>query len=656
MALASPETGQGHVTGRICSGRNGRCGGQPDAGEKSRLVLLLDAISRVRVMENPMKSWHCRSSLYRLPVTAATLFISAPASADEPPTKLPDLTVVTASRAEQAMTDTLASVSVITRDDIRLSVAEDLPELLRLQAGVDVVRAGPAGAQTSVFLRGGNSDHVLVLVDGLRVASPHTGALAWELLPLAAIERIEIVRGPRAVLYGSDAMSGVIQIFTRQPDTATARATTGSFGTFEAEAGVGVKSERGHHSIHAAYRRTDGFSAQNPGGFSYHPDDDGMEMSSGGASGEIGLASGSLQYRVLASSTETEFDQGESEAKQGLASLSWSDNVSEYWTYQLQAGYFDDRIDTDFGFFTSGFESRRIELGWQNQLVTRAGRLAFGLDIIDETGEAANTYEVNRDNRAGYLNWAEEFDHIHLELGGRLDDNSQFGSEFTWQAAAGIRSFGTGRLAVQLGTAFRAPDFGELYSPGFGGLFAGNPSLRPEQSRGMELNWRQDIGNTLRYSLAVFRNEVEDLIAFSGENFRAININQADLTGLEFELLARTTHWSIRANATLQRTRDGSTGQSLLRRPDRKAALILDRHFEDGGWLGLEVFASGQRRDVGGLELPGYAIASLRGGWQLNRAMVLQLRLENLLDKAYEPASGFNAAGRSAFLSIDWRG
>jgi vitamin B12 transporter len=607
-------------------------------------------------MENPMKSWHCRRGLYLLPVTAAFLFTPLLTNADEAPARLPDLTVVTADRSEQALTDTLASVSVITRDDIRLSVAEDLPELLRLQAGVDVVRAGPAGAQTSVFLRGGNSDHVLVLVDGLRVASPHTGAFAWELLPLSAIERIEIVRGPRAVLYGSDAMSGVIQIFTRELDTAIARATIGSFGTFEGEAGFGVKSERGRHSIHAAYRRTDGFSAQNSDGFSYHPDDDGMEMGSGGFSGEVGLASGSLQYRLLASSTETEFDQGDSEAKQGLASLSWSDRVSERWTYQLQAGYFDDRIDTDFGFFTSGFESRRIELGWQNQLVTPVGHLGFGLDAIDETGEAMDTYDVNRDNRAGYLNWAEDFGDVRLELGGRLDDNSQFGSEFTWQVAMGIRSFDTGRLALQLGTAFRAPDFGELYSPGFGGLFAGNPKLRPEQSRGFELNWSHDVGDTFRYSVAAYRNEVEDLIAFSGMNFQAININQADLTGVEIELLARTTNWTIRTNASLQDTEDESTGQSLLRRPDRKASLTLDRHFENGSWLGLEIFASGPRRDVGGLELPGYAIASLRGGWQLNRAMALQLRIENVLDKAYQPASGFNAAGRSAFLSFDWRG
>ena len=125
---------------------------------------------------------------------------------------------------------------------------------------------------------------------------------------------------------------------------------------------------------------------------------------------------------------------------------------------------------------------------------------------------------------------------------------------------------------------------------------------------------------------------------------------------MEVEFTARTGDWTIRANATFQDTEDRTTGQPLLRRPDEKGSLTVDRQFSNGSWIGVEGFASGPRQDVGGTELPGYGIVSLRAGWSVTASITLEMRLENLLDESYEPASGFNAAGRSAFLSLDWRG
>ncbi|MGA0265879.1 MAG: TonB-dependent receptor domain-containing protein [Lysobacterales bacterium] len=582
--------------------------------------------------------------------------IGSDAMADtEEPVELPQITVVTAARAEQDIARTMASVSIISREDIRVSAAEDLLELLRLEAGVDVVRTGPAGAQTSVFVRGGNSDHLLVMIDGVRVASAHTGAYAWELLPLAMIERVEIVRGPRSTLYGSDAMSGVIQVFTRQLDGPVVRATAGSFGTGEVEAGVGFSHGDSRHSLFAAWRDVDGFSAQNPDGFSYDPDDDGLESRSAGANGMIGTRGGSLQYQLMGSRTETEFDQGTSEARQGLASLSWHGSLSEHWDYQLLAGYFDDRLETDYGFFNTRFESERWDLGWQNQYELAVGHLAFGLDFINESGVADGSYRADRDNRAGYASWEARFDHVDLQLGGRLDDNSEFGSEATWQAGAGAEWGAAGRFSVLLGTAFRAPDLGEQFSPGFGGFFAGNPDLQPESSSSLELNWKKNFGDRAAGSLAAFSTEFEDLIAFTGQNFQAINIARAKVSGIEAEWALSTAEWNIRANATLQNTKDKSTGQSLLRRPDEKGSLVIDRRFGGGSWLGLDWFLSGSRLDVGGTQLPGYGILSMRGGWVFNPSLTLEARWENVLDKAYEPAAGFNSAGRSVFISLDWR-
>ncbi|MBS0570801.1 MAG: TonB-dependent receptor, partial [Proteobacteria bacterium] len=172
---------------------------------------------------------------------------------------------VTASRVAQTVDASLADVSVITRADIDASNAPDLLEVLRLQAGVDIVRTGGAGAQTNVFLRGSNSNHVLVLIDGVRVASANTGAFAWENLPLDSIERIEIVRGPRASYWGSDAIGGVIQVFTRQ---LTGPHVAASFGTYRdagGSAGFGARDANGGFSVQVGARHVAGFSATNPG-------------------------------------------------------------------------------------------------------------------------------------------------------------------------------------------------------------------------------------------------------------------------------------------------------------------------------------------------------------------------------------------------------
>ncbi len=571
------------------------------------------------------------------------------------PIELPDIKVVTAARSEQDSRNVTASVSVITRQEIQRSAAEDLLELLRLQAGVDIVRSGPAGSQTSVFLRGGNSDHLLVLIDGVRVASAHTGTYTWELLPLAQIERIEIVRGPRAALYGSDAIGGVIQVFTRQLDGPVARLTVGSYGTTEAEAGLSAKHENSTHSLTAAWRKSNGFSSQNPNGYSHDPDDDGFDSRSAGASGEIGHGDGAWKYRVLASESETEFDQGVSEARQWLANISWHGRASDDWTYQIQAGYFDEELESDYLFFATGFDSTRLDLSWQNQLELPKGSLGFGIDFVDDEGQSDGNYQADRDNRAIFAVWDLPTGKTNLQVGARFDDNSQFGREWTWQAAASFLAGQSSRLSAQFGTAFRAPDLGEQFSPGFGGFFAGNPNLQPETSQTFELNYRFQSRQELRYSVAAYHTEVEQLIAFTGENFQAINISRAALKGVEAEVAAHLGGWILRANATFQETEDKTTGERLLRRPDRKGSITLDRTFENGSWAGLDWFMSGTRLDVGSQTLPGYGILSLRGGWSLGNSVGLELRLENLLDKEYEPAAGFNSAGRSAFLSLDWR-
>jgi len=587
-------------------------------------------------------------------LTAVGFSSSLQADDEEPYELKPDM-VVTPSRVAESLSETLASVSVITRENIEISVAEDLFELLRLQPGVDVVRSGGPGAQTSVFLRGSNSNHVLVLIDGIRVSSSNTGAYTWEQLPLNQIERVEIVRGPRGSTYGSDSIGGVIQVFTRSSPDPYARVTGGSYGTAEFEGGLGYEGENTRLSINAGYRNVDGFSAQNPDGFSYDPDNDGFEGFSLGIKGSTRVEYGRWQYSLLALDNETEFDQGVSDARQIITSVGFGGNFSPNWDYQLIGGYIIDELFSDFGYFTSDFESKRFDFSWQNQLTLgQDGSLGFGLDYYRENGKSVYSWDESRNNVGLFAVFDRYFDVLHLQLSGRLDDNSRFGSKFTGQIALGYDIGDAWQLMGSYGSAFRGPNLSEQFSPGFGGSFAGNPDLDPESSTSGELGLRWMHGTVGSFSAALYRTDVDDLISFSGEKFQAINIAEARLKGLELDYRFAQAGWQLNANATFQSTENRATGESLLRRPDEKGSITVDRKFENGSWLGLEWFVSGKRQDVGGITLDSYSLVNLRAGWVFASSWRLELRAENLLDEDYEPAFGFNSPGRSAYISLAW--
>jgi len=591
--------------------------------------------------------------------TALLLAVSLPGLllADERDVlELEPIRVVTPSRTAEPVGQAIAAVSVIRREDIELSAAEDLFDLLRLQPGVDIVRSGGPGTQTSIFLRGSNSNHVLVLIDGVRVSSANTGAYAWEQLPLNQVERVEIVRGPRGSLYGSDAIGGVIQIFTRSNPDPYARFTAGSYGTVEFEGGWGYRGERSRLSVNAGYRDVEGFSAQNPNGFSYHPDDDGLEAGSLGIKGSTDAEHGSWRYSVLATDNRAEFDQGHSQADQVIVSLEFLGAVSTRWDYQVLGGYVRDDLFTDFEFFTTDFTSQRYQLTWQNQLHFQDnGQLNFGLDTYRESGWSADSWDQERHNIGLFASYDRGWDRLRLQLGSRVDDNSRFGSEFTGQLALAWDIGAAWQLMGSYGSAFREPNLSEQFSPGFGGLFAGNPNLDPESSTSSEmgLRWRHDEFGEIE--AAAYHTEVDDLIAFNGEFFQAINIDRARLQGIELEYSLAQGNWLFQASATLQDAEDRSTGQKLLRRPDEKAAATLDRRFANGSWIGLEWLYSGQRPDFGGFTLDSYNLLNLRAGWAFAPAWRLELRGDNLADEEYEPAYGFNAAGRAWYVSLAWQ-
>jgi len=598
-------------------------------------------------------------------VLAGSVAFASVARAQE--TQLQPTIEVTASRVAQTVDASLADVSIIIRADIEKTNAPDLIEVLRLQAGVDVARTGGAGEQTAVFLRGTNSNHVLVLIDGVRVASSNTGAFAFENLPLDAVERIEIVRGPRASYWGSDAVGGVIQIFTRKLDGAHIAASVGSYGSADGSIGYGLQNDTAGFSVQAGGRHVDGFSASNPlaGSYVYNPDDNPVQNHNAVAQGWYKLGTQTLSASALRSVGTQSFDNGAygpgiSHTLDQAIGVNLEGAITADWQHRLSVGSSRENIDTPA--FGSAYRSTREQLSWTNDIALTADQhLIAGLDSVHDRGRSLDTfggvtqYDKTRDNTGVFGGWRVQHDAFDGEVSGRYDHNSDFGGEFSGSIAGGYKLTGDLRLTASYGTAFSAPTLSQLYSPGYGGYYAGNPLLDPERSRTGEvgLEWKVDDAN--RLDARAFTTRVRDLIDFSGgDKFQAININHAAIDGLELTHHWRAGAYSWTNTLTLQDARNDDTDAQLLRRPKQKFSSAFDAQLSDAFSAGTEVVYAGRADDFGGAKLGAYAILNLRASYVISPEWRIGARVENLGDKNYQLAYGYNTPGRSGYLTVSW--
>lgn len=590
---------------------------------------------------------------------AILVSLSSPALAD--PARTLDAVQVTASRVERPVGETLASVTVLTREDIEASQAPDLIDLLARQAGVDVARTGGPGSASTVFLRGGNAPHTLVLVDGVRVSSTGQGVFDFAHLPLEQIERIEIVRGPRAAIWGSDAIAGVIHVFTRDPSQASVRVLGGSYGRVGASAAGGFGDGDRGLGVTAGWQRLRGFSATNASSWAFDPDDDGYRNRNLSLRGRTALGSQRLAFQALATDADVEFDQGDTRARNRSAGLTLGGALGARWTHQLGLGHAREDLDTVSG-FSNSFRSRRTSLDWVNTLaVGEAGKLNLGVNWQDEKGVSANvfdgqTFSRNRSSRAAFAGYGTRFGRQLLDASVRHDHSNQFGGAGTASLAWGWAPSDAVLLRLGWGEGFRAPNFNELYYPDTGFGFAGNPDLRPERSETWEagLAWTPAAGH--RLDLSAYRGRVRDLVAFAapGTN-NAININRARMDGAELEYRFSGAAWTWGGNLAWLDAEDEATGLALLRRARHKAHADLGYRFGQGLELAIDGDYVSSRRDFGGN--PGaYALAHLRLAWPLGKAWRLEARLENLTDRDYTVVQGFNTPGRSGVLSVVWNG
>jgi vitamin B12 transporter len=647
--------------------RNGsrRCGGQR-AGMRRPFApvpfAILDALPGLRgcaIEELPM--------LRHLSVSVFALAAACAARADDEVQTQPTVQV-TASRVPETVDATLADVSVITREDIDASGTHDVLDLLRLEAGVDIYRTGGPGQQTSLYLRGANSNHVLVLIDGVRAASLNTGAYAFEWLPLDAIERIEIVRGPRASWWGSDAIGGVIQIFTRKLDGARVAAGYGTYDDAAGAAGFGRWDGQNGYSVQVGARHVGGFSATNPAicngpddpFCTYDPDDDGFRNTNLVARGAHAIGSQLLSASLYRSQGEVTFDQGRSSAIEQDAGVNLEGDLAPGWSHRLSIG--NAREDLDIPSYYLLYLTRRDSLNWQNDFkLGDSQRLVAGVDFLHEHGETRDTfagvpqYADSRNDAALFGGWQASFGAFDSEVSLRHDDNSEFGGATTGSAALGRRFGEIGRIYASYGEGFRGPTLNEQFSPGFGGQFAGNPDLDPERSRSSEFGIELTPWHGQRFGANFYSTRVNDLIAFSGPDFEAVNIARARIDGAELTYDAEAGAWLAHLAYTYEDARDDSTDAALVRRPKNKLDAILERRFGESLDAGVEIVAAGKADDILGATLAGYAIMNLRASWTISPSWRVCGRIENLFDRDYTLVHGYNTPGRGGFLDVVWQ-
>lgn len=582
-----------------------------------------------------------------------------------------DEVVVTATRTAITTDAALAPVEVIDREAIAHSQAGSLGELLRGRAGINLSNQGGTGKLSALFVRGSESDHVLVLVDGVRIGSATSGLASFQDLPVALIDRIEIVRGPRSSLYGSDAIGGVIQVFTRRDrgeTNARFHVGVGSHGRREGSIGVGGGGERGWFGLDTAYQRTDGIDAcrgsstQFAGCFTEEPDRDGYDSRSVSLRGGVNIGESlELQGNALHVRGHNDYDGSfvnrSDIVQQALgAQLRWK--ASDRFDLRVNIGSNQDASDNFIGSVANGdFASRRDSASMQADIaLTEAHLLTLGVDWLRDRIDSDTDYDdTRRSNRAAFAQYqgrlyTDAFGTHDVQLALRRDDNDQFGGETTGTAAWGLDFADAWRITASYGTAFKAPTFNELYYP-----FFSNPALRPESSKTYELGlaWR---GDTTRVRLDAFTTDVDDLIAFDATLFIPNNIARARLRGAELRLDSSVFGWDLGASASWLDPEDRASGNDLPRRARNTARLELDRGFGKFR-LGFTGIAEGSRYDdlANTRQLGGFSTLDVRGEYAFAADWTLQARVANVFDKRYETAAFYNQPGREWSLTLRYR-
>ena len=566
--------------------------------------------------------------------------------------------VVAATRTPQPLADLVADVSIVDRETIEASGATGLADVLARLPGVEISRNGGPGTTTSVFLRGAESRFTAVYIDGVRIDSQSTGGAGWEAIPLSLIERIEVLRGPAGAVYGSDALGGVVQIFTRRGEAGVAPYVgvgVGSRGTYKMDAGISGANGTLDYALGIARDESDGFNARPIAG--QNPDADGYRSTSGNA--RLGLqinAAHRIEGTLLANDINSGYDNGlgkddRNQHRLHALGLHWQAQWSANYKTRLSVTDGRDQYETSPSPYLTETKLR----GYLLQNEWRYGAHQFTAALERREDHLTNApIDRSRSQDALALGYGYQAGAHTVQLNARHDSDSEFGGKGTGSVSYGYAITPQWRATASVGTAFRAPTLYHRFSD------YGLASLQPETSRNAEIGLRWAQGSNT-FSVVAYRNRVRNLIAYGAAGSCVStwgcygNTARAVYEGVTLAGAYRIAGVNLRGSIDLQNPRDTATGKQLARRAKRHATLGADTQW--AGWtLGAEVQASGQRFDEAANTrvLGGYGLVNLYASTRLARDYTVLVRLDNLADKDYQLARTYATAGRTFYVGLKW--
>jgi vitamin B12 transporter len=568
-------------------------------------------------------------------------------------------TVVTATRTATRADELVSDLKVIDRQAIEASTARTLPELLARTAGLQMSANGGMGKTSSVFIRGTESRHTILMVDGVRLGSATAGTPTWESIPVEMIERIEVLKGPASALYGSDGVGGVVQIFLRKGRDGFhpyAALTVGSED--HTTVGAGLQGGQGAlgYSVGVQRLRDKGFSATNSKATfgRFNPDRDPFEQDSINATARYEIGGGwSADAGLLYADGISWFDDGpvtndRSALRVATAHAGIKGKPMQAWQTELRFSQGNDTSNTIEANFPGSFKTEQSQWTWQNDVETPIGLVLAGLERREQQVSATTAYAVTQRTINAVFGGVNGHYGAHSwQFNLRRDSNSQFGDSDTGFVGYGFRITPDWRVHASHGTTFVAPSFNQLYFPGFG-----NPALQPERGRNTDVGvtW---AANGQEVKVVRYDNEVR---GFMTNTTLPVNIPRARIDGWTLGYEGLFGALALRASVDVLDPRNELDGRQLPRRA--KQQLLAGADYTMGAWrFGGSVIHVGDRFDdaANTMPLPAYTTADIYADWQFARDFSVQAKLNNVTDRSYETAFGFNQAGRSFYLTLRWQ-
>jgi vitamin B12 transporter len=589
--------------------------------------------------------------------------------------------VITATRVATSAADIIADVSIIDRAALALAGQSSLRELLAQQPGVQIATSGSYRSTTGIFLRGSVTSQTLVLIDGVRVGSATSGGASLENIPLARIDRVEILRGAASALYGPDAVGGVIQIFTREASPGLqwdASAGVGSDGQQQAGASLSGNDGAIGYSLGVSREKANGISSvSNPASGSYNPDDDAFSASSVDAKLMARLnREHAVTLSMLRSDTDYQFDSvpfpnplkltrltSDARATVALANatLKWDAKWVPNWRSTVTLGTSNEQSLGDYFRVSDGafggntrFNTSRRQATWQNDIVLDKDVLSLVLEGRNEEVDSNTAYTVtSREVRSALASYAVNRPAWNALVVARNDDNSQFGNVNNWALSGGYRVTGALRAIASMGTSFQAPSFNQLYYPGFG-----NPALVPQRNRANEWGLKYQFDN-VSLGAVVYHNDIQGFIIPTTN----VQSSMAVLRGitLSSDVQAGDTSYALSYDYADPRSYSTFAASNDLRLVRVAQNMFNARVTHRMGVVSVfaELKLSGDREDnnlsfSGRDLLPGYALLNFGTNWRVQKDVSLLARINNLTDAQYQLANGFSMPGRNLFVSMNW--